>query len=121
MTFWIAVFRKSREKSSNDSSILSGTLAPCSQSGFSHPRRGVAIILQILNDLLRAAYHHQGAPVPHPLHRCPAQGAEVSPLLTAEEPRPPAMQRTEPLCGAPGQLKLILFWKLGEHVIITRM
>lgn len=86
------------------SGTFSGTLAPCSQSGFSHPRRGVAIILQILNDLLRAAYHHQGAPVPLPLHRCPAPGAEVSPLLTAEEPRPPAMQRTEALCGAPGDI-----------------
>ncbi|CAI5641447.1 unnamed protein product [Oreochromis niloticus] len=84
------------------SGTFSGTLAPCSQSGFSHPRRGVAIILQILNDLLKAAYHHQGAPVPLPLHRCPAPGTEVSPLLTAEEPRPPAMQRTEALCGAPG-------------------
>ncbi|XP_031593942.2 midnolin-like isoform X1 [Oreochromis aureus] len=86
------------------SGTFSGTLAPCSQSGFSHPRRGVAIILQILNDLLKAAYHHQGAPVPLPLHRCPAPGAEVSPLLTAEEPRPPAMQRTEALCGAPGDI-----------------
>ncbi|CAI5641445.1 unnamed protein product [Oreochromis niloticus] len=86
------------------SGTFSGTLAPCSQSGFSHPRRGVAIILQILNDLLKAAYHHQGAPVPLPLHRCPAPGTEVSPLLTAEEPRPPAMQRTEALCGAPGDV-----------------
>uniref|UniRef100_A0A3Q0SK94 Midnolin n=1 Tax=Amphilophus citrinellus TaxID=61819 RepID=A0A3Q0SK94_AMPCI len=78
------------------SGTFSGTLAPCSQSGFSHPRRGVAIILQILNDLLRAAYHHQGAPSSLHPHRCPTPHP-------AEEP---VMQRTEHLCIPPGQLFL---------------
>ncbi|XP_030607707.1 midnolin-A-like [Archocentrus centrarchus] len=73
------------------SGTFSGTLAPCSQSGFSHPRRGVAIILQILNDLLRAAYHHQGAPSSLHPHRCPTPHP-------AEEP---VMQRTEHLCIPP--------------------
>uniref|UniRef100_A0A3Q1BCP5 Ubiquitin-like domain-containing protein n=1 Tax=Amphiprion ocellaris TaxID=80972 RepID=A0A3Q1BCP5_AMPOC len=84
------------------SGTFSGTLPPCSQSGISHPRRGIAIILQILNDLLRAAYHHQGAPAALPLHPCPASNPPVSPLPTAEEPsrariRPPVTPRTEHL------------------------
>uniref|UniRef100_A0A3P9MFZ5 Midnolin n=1 Tax=Oryzias latipes TaxID=8090 RepID=A0A3P9MFZ5_ORYLA len=43
------------------SGTFSGTLSSCSQS---HPRRGVAIILQILNDLLIAAHRHQRALTP---------------------------------------------------------
>ncbi|XP_069013253.1 midnolin-A-like isoform X1 [Embiotoca jacksoni] len=90
------------------SGTFSGTLAPCSQSGISHPRRGIAIILQILNDLLKAAYHHQEAPTALPLHHCPASNLQVSPLLSADEPskarsRPPLNQRTEHLNKAPGQ------------------
>ncbi|XP_061694298.1 midnolin-like [Syngnathoides biaculeatus] len=43
------------------SGTFSGTLAPCIQSGVSPRGRSIAMILQILNDLLRAASHHQGA------------------------------------------------------------
>ncbi|CAJ1072062.1 midnolin-like [Xyrichtys novacula] len=67
------------------SGTFSGTLAPCSQSSISHPRGGITIILQILNDLLRAAFHHQGAPpaVHHP--HSAASNPPVSPLLATEE------------------------------------
>ncbi|XP_077369785.1 midnolin-like isoform X2 [Festucalex cinctus] len=44
------------------SGTFSGTLTPCSRRGLSHRGRGIAIILQILDDLVRAASHHQGAP-----------------------------------------------------------
>lgn len=74
------------------SGTFSGTLAPCSQSNVSHPRRGVSIILQILNDLLRAACSHQGAPPalsPH-LHPAPSGPAASS-------------RRAERLGDAPGQ------------------
>ncbi|XP_028296636.1 midnolin-like isoform X2 [Gouania willdenowi] len=55
------------------SGTFSGSLTPRSQSSVSHPRRGVLIILQILNDLLRAAYSHQraSAPLHHPASRLP--------------------------------------------------
>ncbi|XP_072220531.1 midnolin-like isoform X2 [Leuresthes tenuis] len=81
------------------SGTFSGTLAPCLQSGIR--RRGIAIILQILNDLLRAASHHQGAPTPpRPLpHCCPASDLPIT-QFTTEEPckargRSPRTQRTE--------------------------
>ncbi|XP_049889610.1 midnolin-like [Epinephelus moara] len=90
------------------SGTFSGTLAPCSQSAISHPRRGISIILQILNDLLRAAYHHQGAqPTPPHLH-CPDSNPAASPLLTPEEPNKAqsktlATQRPENLSKTPGE------------------
>ncbi|XP_061835767.1 midnolin-B-like [Nerophis lumbriciformis] len=43
------------------SGTFSGLLAPCSRSGLSHPRRGIAIIMQILDDLFRAASRYQTA------------------------------------------------------------
>ncbi|XP_070701338.1 midnolin-like [Pempheris klunzingeri] len=67
------------------SGTFSGTLAPCSQSGVSHPRSGIAVILQILNDLLRAAQHHQGAPQVLPHVHSPAANLPLSPLLSAQE------------------------------------
>uniref|UniRef100_A0A8C9XBH7 Midnolin-like n=1 Tax=Sander lucioperca TaxID=283035 RepID=A0A8C9XBH7_SANLU len=67
------------------SGTFSGTLAPCSPSNVSHPPRGIAIILQILNDLLRAAYHHQGAQPAPPHLPCPDANPPASPPLTAEE------------------------------------
>ncbi|XP_035527410.1 midnolin-like [Morone saxatilis] len=87
------------------SGTFSGTLAPCSQSGTSHPRGGIAIILQILNDLIRAAYHHQGAPPALPHLHFPAS---VSPLLTAEEQNKAKnktleTQRAESLSKTPGE------------------
>ncbi|XP_047444892.1 midnolin-like [Mugil cephalus] len=90
------------------SGTFSGTLAPCSQSGITHPRRGIAIILQILNDLLSAACHHQRAPAAPPLPHCSASDVlPVNTLLTAQESckvrrRPPVIQRTEQLSKAPG-------------------
>nr|XP_046264035.1 midnolin-like isoform X2 [Scatophagus argus]XP_046264036.1 midnolin-like isoform X2 [Scatophagus argus] len=90
------------------SGTFSGTLAPCSHSGLSHPRDGINIILQILNDLLRAAYHHQGAP--HALFHlhCPASNPSVGPLLTAEEQskaksKPLVSRRPEHLSKTPGE------------------
>uniref|UniRef100_A0A1A7YIH0 Ubiquitin-like domain-containing protein n=1 Tax=Iconisemion striatum TaxID=60296 RepID=A0A1A7YIH0_9TELE len=65
------------------SGTFSGTLTPCSQSDVGHPRRGVSVILQILNDLLKAAYHHKGAPTP--LHHCPTSSPAVS-QPSADEP-----------------------------------
>uniref|UniRef100_UPI0037E97EA9 midnolin-like n=1 Tax=Semicossyphus pulcher TaxID=241346 RepID=UPI0037E97EA9 len=84
------------------SGTFSGTLASCSQSSISHPRSGIAIILQILNDLLRAAFHHQGAPPAAPHLHSPAS----KPLLTAEEQREAksktlVTQRTEHLSKTP--------------------
>ncbi|XP_042354473.1 midnolin-like [Plectropomus leopardus] len=89
------------------SGTFSGTLAPCSQSGISHPRRGINIILQILNDLLRAAYHHQGAQPAPPVLHCPDSNPPASPLLTAKEPckaksKTPVTKRAEHLRKTPG-------------------
>ncbi|XP_054888499.1 midnolin-like [Poeciliopsis prolifica] len=67
------------------SGTFSGTLAPCSHGGISHPRRGIAIILQILNDLLRAACHHQGALLPPLCNECTASNLPGS-HLTAQDP-----------------------------------
>ncbi|XP_008332038.1 midnolin isoform X2 [Cynoglossus semilaevis] len=65
------------------SGTFSGTLAPLSQTGVSHPRHGINIILQILSDLLRAACHHQVA-LSHalPEHHCPAVNSSLNPVLT---------------------------------------
>ncbi|KAM8728251.1 midnolin-like [Acanthopagrus schlegelii] len=90
------------------SGTFSGTLAPCSQTGISHPRSGITIILQILNDLLRAACHHQGAPRTLSQLHCPASNPAVSQLLTAEEQNKASSQtlvdqRTEHLGKTPGK------------------
>ncbi|XP_067330916.1 midnolin-like isoform X2 [Channa argus] len=67
------------------SGTFSGTLAPCSQSSISHPRRGISIILQILSDLLRAASNHQGTP-PTLLHcNSPTSSLPVNSVLTAKD------------------------------------
>ncbi|KAM6918986.1 midnolin-A [Xenentodon cancila] len=82
------------------SGTFSGTLAPCTHSDIGHPRRGIAIILQILNDLLRAAYYNQeGAPTYPLLQRCRPSNLPVSQLST-EEPckarsKPPLTHRAE--------------------------
>ncbi|KAM3865956.1 midnolin-like [Diretmus argenteus] len=68
------------------SGTFSGSLDPISQSGTNHPRRGIAIILQILNDLFSATCHHQGAPPTLPQLHCLAPRLPVSPLLTTVEP-----------------------------------
>ncbi|XP_013876840.1 midnolin-A [Austrofundulus limnaeus] len=74
------------------SGTFSGTLASCGQNHIHHPRRGISIILQILNDLLRAAYHHQEASTPPPLHRCTTSKLPFSHLPPKD--RPPRPQRT---------------------------
>ncbi|KAM7400805.1 hypothetical protein PAMA_005131 [Pampus argenteus] len=86
------------------SGTFSGTLASCSQSDISHPQRGITIILRILNDLLRAANHHQGAPRTQPHLHCPASNLKASP----EEPskttiKPLVTQRAEHLSKAPAE------------------
>lgn len=63
----------------------SGTLAPHSQSQITHPRPGVAIIVQILTDLLRAASVHKGALANLSKHHCPDQNLPVKPQQTAED------------------------------------
>ncbi|KAL6104438.1 uncharacterized protein ACO6RY_14173 [Pungitius sinensis] len=68
------------------SGTFTGTLAPCGQRGFSHPRRGISIILQIFNDLIRAAYNHQGSqPVPPHHPDCSDSNPPAGLLLPAEE------------------------------------
>lgn len=93
------------------SGTFSGTLAPCSQTSTSHPRHGISIILQILNDLLRAACHPHGAsPAPPPQHLPASNPPDPDcPLITAEETqsrassRPPTeTQRMEPLSKPTG-------------------
>ncbi|XP_041805777.1 midnolin-like [Chelmon rostratus] len=110
------------------SGTFSGTLAPCGQSGTSHPRRGIAIILQILNDLLRAACHHQGAPpAPSPLH-CSASNASNPPaslLLAAEEQskaksETQALQSTERLSKTSGEESLPLHSSTQENRALHR-
>ncbi|XP_026229487.1 midnolin-like [Anabas testudineus] len=88
------------------SGTFSGTLAPCSQNSISHPRHGVAVILHILNDLLKAAYNHQGAsPAPQQCHSSTLE--RVNPLLIAESTnrarsKPLVAQREEHSNKAPG-------------------
>ncbi|KAI4810218.1 hypothetical protein KUCAC02_019059 [Chaenocephalus aceratus] len=66
------------------SGTFSGSLAPCSQTGISHSRRGFGIILQILQDLLRAAFLHQGAqPAPPHLQHSKTQGEESPPSCSS--------------------------------------
>ncbi|CAB1456708.1 unnamed protein product [Pleuronectes platessa] len=88
------------------SGTFSGSLAPHSQTGISHRRRGVSIILQILSDLLRAACHHQGAPPTLSQRHCPVLNNPVRPVLTAEGPsraraKPQGTQRAQQCSTAP--------------------
>ncbi|XP_028987011.1 midnolin-like [Betta splendens] len=66
------------------SGTFSGTLAPCTQTSASQPQRGITVILQILNDLLQAAYSHQGAAPTHPQRHSPALNLPVSPGRASE-------------------------------------
>ncbi|KAM4557593.1 midnolin-B isoform 2-T2 [Fundulus diaphanus] len=67
------------------SGTFSGTLASCSHGNVTHPHRGISIILQILNDLLRAACDHQGASMPLLCNCCSPSKLSGS-HVTAEEP-----------------------------------
>ncbi|XP_046883159.1 LOW QUALITY PROTEIN: midnolin-like [Hypomesus transpacificus] len=71
------------------SGTFSGTLHPVSQSGISHPRRGIATILQILNDLLSATRHHQGAPASLCQLRGPGPASPSCPLTSDPPPHHP--------------------------------
>lgn len=83
--------------------LLSGTLAPSPQSGISQHQRGISIILQILDDLLKAPYRSQGPP--------PAPSGLRSPVPTTEEEQSRAKnkkvaekQRTDQLRSTSGEL-----------------
>ncbi|KAM8851438.1 midnolin-A-like [Spinachia spinachia] len=68
------------------SGTFTGTLVPCGHRGSGHPRHGIGIILQIFNDLFRAAYNHQGSqPVPPHHPDCPDSNPPAGLLLSAEE------------------------------------
>nr|XP_020471912.1 midnolin-like [Monopterus albus] len=102
------------------SGTFSGTLAPCSDSGSRHPRRGITIILHILNDLLRAAYYHQGASPTLPQHHCSALNLSVSPVLATEESaiarsKPLVTQRAGHFSKAPGEESHSLHSSMQEN------
>ncbi|XP_068605264.1 midnolin-like [Brachionichthys hirsutus] len=78
------------------SGTFSGTLAPSSQS-----RPPSAIILQILRDLLRAAFHHQGASLALAPLLCPP--AAVGQPPTAAQQRSEMTKSAERLGGTPGE------------------
>ncbi|XP_030017203.1 midnolin-like [Sphaeramia orbicularis] len=106
------------------SGTFSGTLAPHSQTEISHPRRGIAIIIQILNDLLRAACHHQGAPANLPHLHCPLSGLPPhSPQVTADEPRrtqtkPLVTQKTDPFGKTQGEESHHLHSSMEENQML---
>lgn len=85
--------------------LLSGTLAPSHQDSISQHQYGIAIILQILEDLLKAPYRSQGpAPAPSGLH---------SPIINTEEEQSKAkrktmtaQQRTDQLRNTSGELHI---------------
>ncbi|KAM6948329.1 midnolin-B-like [Aplochiton taeniatus] len=76
------------------SGTFSGTLPTVNQSAISHPRRGITTILQILNDLLSATRHHQGAPPSLSQLHCPTPSPPAGPQLT---PKTPYKATSEPL------------------------
>lgn len=86
--------------------LLSGTLAPC-RSSISQHQHGIAIILQILNDLLKTPYRSQGP--------APAPSGLQSPILNTEEEPSKAKkkaatdkQRTDQLRNTSGEL--YIYW-----------
>lgn len=87
--------------------LLSGTLAPSCQSSISQHQHGIAIILQILNDLLKAPYRSQGS--------APAPSGLQSPILNTEEEPSKAKkkaatdkQKTDQLRNISGEL--YIYW-----------
>ncbi|TKS79957.1 Midnolin Midbrain nucleolar protein [Collichthys lucidus] len=85
------------------SGTFSGTLGPCSQSSIHHPRSGINIILQILNDLLRAAYHHQGTQPALPHLHSPASNSSVSSEQSKAKSKSPVTQRADQLSKTSGE------------------
>lgn len=83
--------------------LLSGTLASSPQSSISQHQHGIAIILQILDDLLKAPYRCQGPPpAPSGLHS-PIKNTEVE-QSKAESKTGTEKQRTDPLRSTSGEL-----------------
>ncbi|KAK1790823.1 hypothetical protein P4O66_014677, partial [Electrophorus voltai] len=90
------------------SGTFSGTLHPNCQDSDGRPRRDVSTILQILNDLLSATRHYQGAPPALTQLRCHTQSPaspQVSPPTspaTAELPSaPPSPTSSSPTSDRP--------------------
>uniref|UniRef100_A0A4W5RWE9 Midnolin n=1 Tax=Hucho hucho TaxID=62062 RepID=A0A4W5RWE9_9TELE len=72
------------------SGTFSGTLPPAGQDSTSSSRQGINTILQILNDLLSATRHHQGAPLSLSQLRCPPPSTPTSSTpSTPTSPSPP--------------------------------
>ncbi|XP_041849612.1 midnolin-like [Melanotaenia boesemani] len=90
------------------SGTFSGTLAPSRQDGVNNPRHGITIILQILQDLLRAAYHHQGAPTSPPPLCCSPPNHPTSQVTSEEQckakSRAPLTQEMEHSAGKESQV-----------------
>ncbi|KAJ8011627.1 hypothetical protein DPEC_G00060230 [Dallia pectoralis] len=80
------------------SGTFSGTLPPVSQDSIRSSRRGINTILQILNDLLSATRHHQGASMSlSQLHSPPPTTPTSSTPNTPVTPSPPLSPFTPPL------------------------
>lgn len=78
------------------SGSFSGTLAPHSESQITHSRPGVAIIEQILNDLLNAACVHKGALAnlaSRIADHCPEKNVRGNPPHTAEDACKPVIKQ----------------------------
>ncbi|XP_038819561.1 midnolin-like isoform X2 [Salvelinus namaycush] len=72
------------------SGTFSGTLHPAGQDRTTSSRQGINTILQILNDLLSATRHHQGAPLSLSQLRCPPPSTPTSSTQsTPTSPSPP--------------------------------
>ncbi|KAM9428857.1 midnolin-A-like isoform 2-T2 [Salvelinus alpinus] len=72
------------------SGTFSGTLHPAGQDRTRSSRQGINTILQILNDLLSATRHHQGAPLSLSQLRCPPPSTPTSSTQsTPTSPSPP--------------------------------
>ncbi|XP_076847394.1 midnolin [Brachyhypopomus gauderio] len=81
------------------SGTFSGTLHPNCQDSDGRPRRDVSTILQILNDLLSATRHYQGAPPALAQLRCHAHSPAHSPA--SAQASPPTSPTTAELPSAP--------------------
>ncbi|XP_055740174.1 midnolin-like [Salvelinus fontinalis] len=72
------------------SGTFSGTLHAAGQDRTTSSRQGINTILQILNDLLSATRHHQGAPLSLSQLRCPPPSTPTSSTQsTPTSPSPP--------------------------------
>lgn len=84
------------------SGLLSGTLASSPQSSISQHQHGIAVILQILDDLLKAPYRCQGPPpAPSGLH-CPASNTKEA-QSKAESKTATGKRKTDRIRSASGE------------------